>query len=482
MHYMKRLRILQRASENARGKWTLLDGDELLELNNIKDITQPEDGSNEKDDVIQVFVGELLEHIMFKILMLIVIFSNFIIISLKSYKKLERKYIVVFSMGEVVVLTVFVWEILVKWYYGFKIFWKSPWNVLDFLLTLPIIIGTLILPEGGDNLQHIISVLLVFRGIRTFALIPGVALMCTVMKQSMPDMINTFILLSCFMLVFGVFGVNLFSAVVPSAFGDLASAVFSLFVCVTQDGWNHIYFEFLDVDYILLFAASLYFLLFVGFGAFFFTNVLIAVVATNMEAVMTDIEDNTDETLQAALTPEGMEDLKNQSITHMEEVVKKTTMTQFQKPWKGSCLENLSMDTFEELVLARAAMQKVMAAYRKRRQELESIVEELHSISFNIEQDQEVLKRTQMSSALHEDILKNEITTGLSGDMLSTLIALEKAHFIDTSTASPKLIQRGMCHTALRLSTDNQNVSTPSTSTDSDGSDSDSTSAHHNTD
>jgi hypothetical protein len=63
--------------------------------------------------------------------------------------------------------------------------------------------------------------------------------------------------------------------------------------------------------------------------------------------------------------------LAEQSTIHVEEVVTKSNMTRRQKPWKASCLENLTMDTFEELALVTAAMQKNMAAYREIRQELD---------------------------------------------------------------------------------------------------------------
>ena len=48
----------------------------------------------------------------------------------------------------------------------------------------------------------------------------------------------------CVCQVFAVFGVTLFSAAVPSAFGDLSGALYTLFICITQDGWMAIYREF----------------------------------------------------------------------------------------------------------------------------------------------------------------------------------------------------------------------------------------------
>ena len=35
-----------------------------------------------------------------------------------------QKYEIVFTVCEHIILTVFTWEILVKWFYGFAIFWR----------------------------------------------------------------------------------------------------------------------------------------------------------------------------------------------------------------------------------------------------------------------------------------------------------------------------------------------------------------------
>lgn len=44
--------------------------------------------------------------------------------------------------------------------------------------------------------------------------------------------------------VFSVFGVMLFGNLVPEHFGNLGKALYSLFICLTQDGWMNIYEDF----------------------------------------------------------------------------------------------------------------------------------------------------------------------------------------------------------------------------------------------
>ena len=57
-------------------------------------------------------------------------------------------------------------------------------------------------------------------------------------------MLNIVILLCIILLVFAVSGVSFFSKTMPKRFAELNNSFFTLFVCVTQDGWVEIYDEF----------------------------------------------------------------------------------------------------------------------------------------------------------------------------------------------------------------------------------------------
>jgi len=53
----------------------------------------------------------------------------------------EREYGRVFKMMDQIIMTVFICEIILKWYHGFRKFWHQGWNVLDFLIVVSLIIG-----------------------------------------------------------------------------------------------------------------------------------------------------------------------------------------------------------------------------------------------------------------------------------------------------------------------------------------------------
>ena len=53
----------------------------------------------------------------------------------------EQKYSHLFSVLDQCLMTIFVCEILVKWYHSFFMFWKMGWNVLDFFIVVALLLG-----------------------------------------------------------------------------------------------------------------------------------------------------------------------------------------------------------------------------------------------------------------------------------------------------------------------------------------------------
>jgi hypothetical protein len=70
--------------------------------------------------------------------------------------------------------------------------------------------------------------------------------------ESLPDMANIVLLLLIVMFVFSIVGLELFATKVPDHFGSLSYAMFSLFVCMTQDGWADMYQVWLCFSFLFL--------------------------------------------------------------------------------------------------------------------------------------------------------------------------------------------------------------------------------------
>ncbi|KAL7876524.1 hypothetical protein AOLI_G00114870 [Acnodon oligacanthus] len=58
--------------------------------------------------------------------------------------------------------------------------------------------------------------------------------------------------------------------------------------------------------------------------------------------------------------------------------------------------------------------------------------------------------QSQVAASVEENILSGKITSGRTGDVLSTFIALEKAHIIDSSAATPQIYTKGYVREGVR--------------------------------
>ncbi|KXJ18816.1 Cation channel sperm-associated protein 4 [Exaiptasia diaphana] len=86
-------------------------------------------------------VGQFLSNAIFRTGILCIILFNCLLIVVETDEELEREYNHLFSVLDQCLMTIFVCEILVKWYHGFFMFWKMGWNVLDFFIVSSLLLG-----------------------------------------------------------------------------------------------------------------------------------------------------------------------------------------------------------------------------------------------------------------------------------------------------------------------------------------------------
>ncbi|XP_039190082.1 cation channel sperm-associated protein 4 isoform X4 [Crotalus tigris] len=252
-------------------------------LISCKDIIRAQDDWDVEEFISKTCMGRFLHHPAFKILLATLVIGNAIVIALRTEPTLEEKYFGLFSAIDTIVLSFLICEVILNWYYGFCLYWKDGWNIINFCIVLYLCIGLIIPLLENETVFRMVRVM---RLIQVCSLVSGLARMIQVILQSIPDMANIMILLFAIMLVFSVFGVTLFGTLVPKHFGNLGTALYSLFICVTQDGWINIYNDFEHEGKALEIGGALYFFIFITFGAFIFANLLVAVVTTNLEQSM----------------------------------------------------------------------------------------------------------------------------------------------------------------------------------------------------
>uniref|UniRef100_H3BA34 Cation channel sperm associated 4 n=1 Tax=Latimeria chalumnae TaxID=7897 RepID=H3BA34_LATCH len=381
--------------------------------------------------VSQHFVGNILSHFLFKSFIVTLVIGNSITIACETTPELAEKYENVLSLFKKIVLVVFMAEIFLKWYYGFEIFWKDGWNVLDFIIVMVLSICINFTSNLHNSFFFFFGVLKIMRSLTS---VRGLSMMIQVILQSLPDLANIFILLVIIMLVFSVFGVLLFGKLVPLTFGNLIRAMYSLFICITQDGWMNLYQDFQWRQPAVMIGGAVYFFIFLTSTAFIFVNLMVAVVTTNLEQAMLQFEGqqtlitnvltvNHEVRAEQHVEEENLPDIE---MIHLHQVMLETSFPSQQQPIYFSSLENLTIKTFEEFCLVLEAIQINLKEYKNIRLKMGSIIQEVREIFVNREQEQAILKRNQQPPAVSESLLNNNIAAGRTGDTFSTLMPVEQ--------------------------------------------------------
>ncbi|CAM4676102.1 unnamed protein product [Caretta caretta] len=416
---------------------------------NCRDIICVQDNWDVEEFVSKVCMGRFLNHPAFKIMLAALIICNALIIASRTEVEVEEKYYGLFSAIDNIVLTVLSCEVLLNWYYGFQMYWKDGWNVINFFIVAYLCVGPFI---SVLNNQKIFWVLRVMRLMHVCTLVKGLARIIRVILQSIPDMTNIMVLLFAIMLVFSVFGVTLFGNLVPMHFGNLGAALYSLFTCLTQDGWMNIYETFVEEGIALKIGGALYFFIFITGGAFICTNLLVAVVTSNLEQTMLTYAEEKKKRDQL-LYPDKYVDQESNvgdddsspelNLVHLKAVMQDTAMTHRQMPLIYGNLGNLTEATYDDFCLILEGIQENLKRYKEIRDELSTIVKEVRSIAFNKEQEEERVLRNMQNTNISDGLLCNEVAAGRSGDILSTLMTLEKANMIDPEDVTASGYHRG---------------------------------------
>jgi voltage-gated sodium channel len=176
-------------------------------------------------------------------------------------------------------LAVFVVELLLKLAGHGPRFFRSGWNVFDF-----VVIGISVLPAAGAF--SVLRALRVLRVLRLVSAIPKMRFVVESLGRSLPGLGSIGCLMILFFYVFAVMATRLFGVDFPLWFGSLWTSMFSLFQIMTLEGWADIAREVMARQP----GAWLFFLVFILLATFTVLNLFIAVIVNAMQEPHTPIE------------------------------------------------------------------------------------------------------------------------------------------------------------------------------------------------
>lgn len=173
------------------------------------------------------------------------------------------------------ILAVFVVEIGAKLVaYGGR-FFRSPWNVFDFL-----IVAIALVPASGP--LTVLRVLRVLRMLRLLSLMPRLRLVVESLLRALPGIGAIAGLMALIYYVFAVMATGFFGATHPQWFGSIASSMFTLFQIMTLESWSMGIVRPIMQDYPW---AWLFFVPFILLATFTVLNLFIAIMVNTMHAM-----------------------------------------------------------------------------------------------------------------------------------------------------------------------------------------------------
>ena len=232
---------------------------------------------------------------------LVIVFAG-LVVGLETSHDLVQNHGHLLHLIDKIILYIFVAEAAIRitseWPKPWRYFF-DPWNAFDFT-----IIAVAFLPFDAEYIA-VLRLIRLLRVLRLVHVLPKLQIMVSALIKSIPSMGYVSVLLGMLFYVYAVGGVFLFGQNDPVHFGDLKTAVITLFRVVTADAWADLmYTQMLSCDgygydsdpgrcthpATFPLAGPLYFISFIIIGAMIILNLFIGVIMNSMEEARAESE------------------------------------------------------------------------------------------------------------------------------------------------------------------------------------------------
>ena len=231
-----------------------------------------------------------------------------ILVGIQTYGERVSEHESLLNSLDLVILAIFTIEVVVKMLALAPRpldYFKDSWNVFDFLIVAVALVA-LLLPDLNAGFVAVLRLVRILRVFKLVKAIPKLQLLVGALLKSIPSMLYVGILLSLLFYIYSTMGVFLFAENDPVHFGDLQTAMLSLFRVVTLEDWTDIMYISIDgcdhpisgysaaagcVDpqgFGVLGAA--FFVSFVLIGTMVVLNLFIGVIMTSMDEARLEAE------------------------------------------------------------------------------------------------------------------------------------------------------------------------------------------------
>lgn len=160
-----------------------------------------------------------------------VILINAVVLGLETDKDLMARSGTLLFVLDKACLAVFLAEITCKLLAFRWLFWRSGWNIFDF-----VVVAVALVPGAGP--WAVIRSLRVLRVLRLLTMIPSLRKVVAAFLHAIPGLGGVLAVMAIFFYTAAVLATNLFGAAFPTWFGTIGRSLFSLFQIMTLESWS----------------------------------------------------------------------------------------------------------------------------------------------------------------------------------------------------------------------------------------------------
>lgn len=221
---------------------------------------------------------------------MVLIVLNAVTLGLETFEAF-KPYEAWFQIIDLLFVVIFVVEIVLRIVAFGPSFFRSGWNVADFL----IVVGSAL---AASNLFAALRAFRVLRLLRVVTVVPRMRTVVKALMDSVPGIISVAIVAILIVYVFAVIAGTLYGETHPELFGNVFISMYTLFQIMTLEGWRDIA-DSVQAEHRW---AWVYFITFVLVGTFTMLNLFIAIVVRVVEEESDETEELIHEETDQVLT------------------------------------------------------------------------------------------------------------------------------------------------------------------------------------
>ncbi|XP_074866048.1 cation channel sperm-associated protein 3 [Carettochelys insculpta] len=238
-----------------------------------------------KDSEFCAYIHRLLENPLFNSIMISVISLNALFLAMETDHDIRLHSYAYLEVADLMIISIYTTEFLLKLYVDPLNYWRSGHHLFDVIV---LVIAYLPYTIDKNDVRHYRtwSIINGFQALKILKLVSysrGMRSLITALGQTVKTVIYVLVLLFLLMFIFAILGYGLYGD--PETgdsknWGNLASALFTLFCLVTVDGWTDLQNE---LDQRGFSSSRAFTIVFILLGFFVFFNMSIGVVIMNIQ-------------------------------------------------------------------------------------------------------------------------------------------------------------------------------------------------------